>query len=335
MSGGILKSLRLDSDAPTPADPELRYSVVFNPIAGRGRAGVIADSVQALLQRQGHTVKLAASMRAGHIAELAAESAAAAMDRVLVLGGDGSLREAAAGLLDCGGKLPELGILPFGTGNVVARELGLPLDPLAAAVKMEASESVAFDVGSVQCDEQAPEVFLAMLGIGYDAAVAERIGRSRASTFGGAVYKRSASLLYGAAGLRELFSFGAPRFSVAAGGSNVAASAAAAVLSNTETYGKGMAMSPGASATDGLFHLHLRTSSFPLVGAAALTAAQWRKEAPRWAVRQSTGEAFEFTASSQEKPIVWQLDGDPMGTARKIVATLRPGALRLIGGIAS
>ena len=312
-----------------------RYSVVFNPIAGRGRSGVVASSVQKFLEDKGHAVDLAASQRAGHVAELAAASTA---DRVLVLGGDGSLREAAGGLMgrakkQPGSDLPELGILPFGTGNVVARELGLPLDPLAAAVKMEASDATAFDVGWAECDGREPEVFLAMLGIGYDAAVAGRIGRSRAGAVGGAIYKSSAGLLYGAAGLRELFAVRAPRFRVSEGGSLVTESAAAAVLSNTETYGKGMAMSPGASAADGQFDLHLRTSASPLAAAAALTAAQFRRHAPKWAVRQKTGKSFEFEAVNSAAPLLWQLDGDPLGIAQKISVTMQPGAIRLIGAL--
>jgi diacylglycerol kinase family enzyme len=308
----------------------VRYSVLFNPIAGRGQAGSVAESVQRQLEGGGHRVELQASERAGHIAELA-EGASA--DRVLVLGGDGSLREAAGGLLRRGGDLPELGILPFGTGNVVARELGLPLDPLAAAVTMEASEAVAFDVGWAQCDDAEPQAFLAMLGIGYDAAVAGRIGRSRATALGGAVYKRSAGVLYGAAGLRELFALKVPRFQVTTGDQSIMVSAAAAVLSNTETYGKGMAMSPGANAADGLFHLHLRSSAAPWTGAAALVAAQFRRSAPGWAVSQSTGNAFEFAALDRAVPMLWQLDGDPLGPVRRIVATMQPRALRLIGAL--
>lgn len=106
--------------------------MLFNPIAGRGRAVQVASSVVARLKALGHGAEERRSERAGHIRVLAAE-VAGEVDRVLVLGGDGSLREAAAGLLELDPSArPELGVLPFGTGNVVARELGLPLDPEVA-----------------------------------------------------------------------------------------------------------------------------------------------------------------------------------------------------------
>ncbi|WP_419190366.1 diacylglycerol/lipid kinase family protein [Saltatorellus ferox] len=310
----------------------VRYTVVYNPIAGSGRSVGVAASVGAMLEARGHSVELRASERAGHIAELSASSGA---DRFLVLGGDGSLREAAAGLLArSSGPQPELGILPFGTGNVVARELGLPLDPVRAAEVMEASFAVAFDVGWATADGREPEVFLAMLGIGYDAAVAARIGRSRATRFGGALYKRSAASLYALAGVRELLALSPPRFRVTLDGSSAGERAVAAVLSNTETYGKGMSMSPGASAADGLFDLHLRSSASPLVEAVALTSAQLRWRGPTWACQRSQGRAVVFTSVLAERPFAWQLDGDPMGLAREITVTLQPAALRLIGALA-
>lgn len=309
------------------------YTVVFNPIAGSGRSVDVAAQVGAMLEARGHSVELRASERVGHIAELCASSVA---DRFLVLGGDGSLREAAAGLLGRTGEQsqPELGILPFGTGNVVARELGLPLDPVRAAEVMEASSSVPFDVGWAETPGREPEVFLAMLGLGYDAAVAARIGRSRATRFGGAVYKRSAASLYAAAGARELLALSPPRFRVALDGVPVSGGAVAAVLSNTETYGKGMAMSPGARADDGLFDLHLRSSASPLVEALALTAAQLRRRGPAWVCQRHRGRVAVFAAVQEDRPFAWQVDGDPMGLAREVSVRIQPSAVRLIGTLA-
>ncbi|MFT6109330.1 MAG: diacylglycerol kinase (ATP) [Planctomycetota bacterium] len=308
----------------------VRYSVIYNPVAGSGRSVGVAATVGEMLEARGHSVELMASERPGHIAALSAQTDA---DRVLVLGGDGSLREAAAGLLSRTGSLPELGILPFGTGNVVARELGLPLNPERAAEVMERSAAVAFDVGWASVEGQSPEVFLAMLGVGYDAAVAMRIGKARATRLGGALYKRSAGALYAAAGLRELCALSPPRFRVSMDGEEVGARAVAAVLSNTETYGKGMAMSPGASAADGLFDLHLRSSASPLVEAVALASAQFRRSGPAWACQRSQGRGAVLTAIDPSRPVAWQLDGDPLGAADEITVTMQAGALRLIGAL--
>ena len=71
--------------------------MLFNPIAGRGRAVQVAGAVCARLTALGHEATEQRSERAGHI-EALAEELADRVDRVLVLGGDGSLREAAAGL---------------------------------------------------------------------------------------------------------------------------------------------------------------------------------------------------------------------------------------------
>lgn len=315
----------------------LRYVVVYNPIAGQGRANKVAVEVQALLDSQGHTVEPRVSERPGHIADLAAELVPkGSCDRLLVLGGDGSLREAAAGLLRSGASetsLPELGILPFGTGNVVARELGLPLDPLAAASTIESSGAVPYDVGWATADGGAPEPFLAMLGVGFDASITRRIGAARATRIGGAVYRRSAPLLYGASGLAELVSLRPARFSVSLDGAEISPRACAAILSNTETYGRGMAISPGASASDGILDLYVRSSAAPWASTASLIAAQLRREGPGWAGARARGVHARFESGANGN-LPWQLDGDPMSPARRVDVSVTPSALRLVGCLA-
>lgn len=337
-----------------PGGTALRYVVVYNPIAGQGRATKVAVEVQALLESKGHVVEARASERAGHIAQMAGQMAAegagahagahseahsgtrsgeGSPDRLLVLGGDGSLREAAAGLLGGGAEgptLPELGILPFGTGNVVARELGLPLDPLRAASTIEASGSVPYDVGWAAPDGGAAQPFLAMIGVGFDASITRRIGEARATRLGGAVYRRSAALLYGASGLAELASLRPARFSVSLDGADVSSRACAAVLSNAETYGRGMAVSPGASPGDGVLDLYVRSSATPWAGAASLIAAQLRRTGPEWVAIRARGVRARFEAAAHGK-LPWQLDGDPMEPAGFVDVSVAPRALRLIG----
>ncbi|MEM8710516.1 MAG: diacylglycerol kinase family protein [Planctomycetota bacterium] len=320
----------------------MRYVVVYNPVAGQGRATKVTVQVQALLESKGHAVEARASERAGHIAQMGAELAKematqpAPAGRLLVLGGDGSLREAAAGLLGAGvsdASLPELGILPFGTGNVVARELGLPLEPLKAASAIEASASVPFDVGWATPDGGAAEPFLAMIGAGFDASITRRIGAARNTRIGGAIYRRSAGLLYGVSGLAELASLRPARFSVVAGDDEITSSACAAVLSNTETYGRGMSVSPGASPSDGVLDLFVRTSATPWAGVASLVSAQLRREGPGWVAARARATRATLLAASSSGNFPWQLDGDPMPPAARVEVSVAPGALRLVGDL--
>jgi len=307
--------------------------VLFNPIAGRGRAVQVAGSVGARLQVLGHESFERRSEHAGHIRELAAQ-VAEEVDRVLVLGGDGSLREAAAGLLELDASArPALGVLPFGTGNVVARELGLPLDPVAAIDVIAAAGAVDWDVGLARADGGAEEVFLAMAGFGFDAGISARIDAARGSRLGARWYRWSASSLYGWCGMRELLRLAPPRFEVSVEGDLVASRAVSAVVSNTRTYGKSMWLSPGARPDDGRLDVHVRERANPLVGAAVLALAQLQRPRSRSLAVDAPGGRARVGSLTGGPPVAWQLDGDRMDAAREIELELAAGALRVIGNV--
>lgn len=173
----------------------------------------------------------------GDATRLAAQAAAAGADLVLALGGDGTVREAAAGLL--GGEVP-LGILPGGTTNVLAHALELPADPRAAARLAATIRPRRVDVG--RC---AGRPFLMMASAGFDSFLLERLDPRLKRSFG--------RLGIVAQGLAELPRYAWPRLELAADGEPVEASFAA--VCNIPFYGGTFAMAPGACCDDGRLDL--------------------------------------------------------------------------------
>lgn len=118
-----------------------------------------------------HDVTLAETSRRGHATRLAQSAARDHYDLVVVLGGDGTLNEAANGLA---GSTTALGVLPGGSTNVFARILGLPDDSVnAAGVLLD-----AIDAGSIRrigLGSVEGRYFLFHCGIGFDAAVVEQV----------------------------------------------------------------------------------------------------------------------------------------------------------------
>lgn len=146
----------------TPHGAE-RALLILNPRAGRGRALDKLPEIRDALRWFGGDIKVVETEEPGHATALASDAVARRAAVVFGLGGDGLLREIAAGTV---GSDTALGVLPAGTANVVAITLGLPLDPVRAARALARARPVRMDVGLT-----GDEVFLMVASAGFDAAV--------------------------------------------------------------------------------------------------------------------------------------------------------------------
>ncbi len=172
--------------------------VVLNPASGRGLGRKLRPRIERALLAAGVAYDLVETSGPGHAVTLGREAAAAGVGRLICAGGDGTLHEAANGLLQGprapdGATGPALGAIPIGTGNDFAKLLGVfKLPPEAAAARMAAAEQRIFDVGEV-----IGEYFTNSLGIGFDAEVvrqADKLTRLRGlAVYLVAVYKTFAT----------------------------------------------------------------------------------------------------------------------------------------------
>jgi diacylglycerol kinase family enzyme len=206
--------------------------LIYNPAAGRRRHRGRLGALVAALAAGGWRAEPAATAGPGDATRLAAAAAAGGAEAVFVYAGDGTVREAAAGLL--GGAVP-VGILPGGTANVLAHALGLPPRPLAAARAHARSERRLFDVG--RCGATP---FLMMASAGLDAAVVAR--QPGLKTWLG----RAGILLQG---LAELWRYRYPPLALTADGRPLVPATLAAVC-NIPFYGGRFAIAPAARWDD-------------------------------------------------------------------------------------
>jgi diacylglycerol kinase (ATP) len=138
--------------------------IIGNPNSGRAGDEGYLEYFAKILRSSGLSVRVLNTEHPNHATELAA----LAGDRLIVAaGGDGTVNEVLNGL----SSGATLGILPLGTANVLARELGLPLDAEAACRRIVEGEVSRVDFG-VATDENGTERrFACMAGIGFDAKV--------------------------------------------------------------------------------------------------------------------------------------------------------------------
>lgn len=145
--------------------------VILNPAAGHGRSARFREDVLRAAEAQWGDVKLALTEGPGHATALARDSADGTL-RVIAVGGDGTVHEAANGLLSRGGRvIPALGVVPVGTGNDFAKmTYTARVAPRAAIAALAAGTTRRFDVGLAW-----GEYFVNSLGVGLDADVARRV----------------------------------------------------------------------------------------------------------------------------------------------------------------
>lgn len=213
---------------------------IINPISGAGAdpnaAKRRAELIEAAARARGVEAAITLTERAGHAAELGREALARGASSVIVWGGDGTFNEAAGALV--GTPVP-LGLIPAGSGNGLARALGMPWDPAAAI-------AVAFDgrPRTIDAGRMAGRFFFNIAGVGFDARVAALFNRRAKGTRGGWPYI--------AIGLREGCRYCALDYDVRLDGDAHRYRALLIAFANGREYGLGARIAPDARLDDGL-----------------------------------------------------------------------------------
>jgi diacylglycerol kinase (ATP) len=216
--------------------PEQRVAVIANPASGRGAGAVRLRSALEILRARGIHPRALPTERPGHAIELARTAAAEGADLVIALGGDGTVRDVVEGLGD--GDLA-LGIVPGGTGNDLARSLGIPRE-------LEPALRTAVEGGERRLDVWlwSDTPFLNVVGLGLDAAVARAVNERFRRLKGTAAYV--AALAATLPGFRPF------ALSLQWPEGEWSGRAWLAAFANARCYGGGMQIAPAAVPDDGL-----------------------------------------------------------------------------------
>lgn len=146
-------------------NPAILFLFIINPVSGTTRKHNIAEMIYRTLKVDRSRIKIVLTRYAGHGREIAAEAAQECIPYVISVGGDGTMNEIASSLLH---TKTSLGIIPMGSGNGLARHLGIPLDPIKAIELMNDFSIQTIDSGNI-----SGIPFFCTAGIGLDAHVAK------------------------------------------------------------------------------------------------------------------------------------------------------------------
>jgi diacylglycerol kinase (ATP) len=146
---------------------------IVNPVAGKGKGYHILSRLVRALEKSGVISDLIQTDEPGHATTLASQAAADGYERVIAVGGDGTVNEILNGLMQvsAGGKKAILGVIPAGSGNDFAAGLDIPLDIELAAERLRTGAPQTIDVGRLILDGEKDTYFANALGMGLDAEV--------------------------------------------------------------------------------------------------------------------------------------------------------------------
>jgi diacylglycerol kinase (ATP) len=225
--------------------------LIFNPAAGRARSlhnGTV-ERVRRVLANHKIDTELAATDGPGSATELARRAVRERKQLVIVCGGDGTLNEVVNGL--AGSSIP-LALLPSGTANVFAKELGLPWNIEQAASLIRNSRLHRIALGHVTAAEMnSGRYFLSLAGAGPDGAMVRAVNQT--------LKERTGTGAFWVEGFRQLGIYRFPRFRVAL--QNETAEATLLVVGRTKHYGGPLQITTGADLYGNDFELMLCTTS--------------------------------------------------------------------------
>jgi diacylglycerol kinase (ATP) len=289
-------------------------AIIINPISGRagpaaGRAR--AELASATINRHGEPADVFVTERPGHARDLAKAAVARGVRLVMAWGGDGTINEIVGALAFS--QVP-IGIVPAGSGNGLARELGVARRPEQAIADALAARPRAIDIG-----ELGGRLFVNVAGIGFDAYVASRFGEPGNRRRGFAKYAEIT--------LRALVTYQTARYVIATATGVTNPRALLVTIANSAQFGNGARIAPGARVDDGVLDLVIV------------------EERSRWQTIWQLPRLFNGTAdriasrSTQridqatiecDQPMVFHVDGEAVRGGTRLTARVHPGALQIV-----
>lgn len=229
------------------------------------------------------------------------------VDLLLVAGGDGTVRTACAELAESG--IP-IAILPIGTGNLLARNLGVPLDLADALDVAFDGNAQPVDIVQLRADDREPDHSMVMAGMGLDARIMSETNTDLKKVVGPAAYVMTGLATLNSAPFRAAITLD--------GGAPVERTPALALVANVGNVQGQIALVPDALPDDGLLDLMLASpesvGDWGAIATRVLTRAADHPNVERAQVRKLVIETPE--------PIAYQIDGDTIGECRRLEASV-------------
>lgn len=285
---------------------------IINPNAGTQNKRRIPKLIDKQLDKEQWLSDIVFTEYKGHATELAKHYAEMGFDAVVAVGGDGTVNEVASGLRD---TKTALGIIPIGSGNGLARHLGVPLRVPNAIDMINHSEAISCDYGLVN-----DQPFFATCGSGFDAFISEefqKAGKRGLKTYIEQIFK-------------TIFTYKPEHNRVLVGSEEEEVFNGEAFLitiANCNQWGNAAMIAPKASVQDGKMDITIVTP-FPLILAPGLALKLFTKTVDK-GMYVNVINAKEATLI-RENDNPFHLDGDPVEMSKDLHIRIVEDGLRVL-----
>jgi YegS/Rv2252/BmrU family lipid kinase len=291
----------------------MSVAIIINPVSGGARpetARARAELAIGAVERHGDRPEVFVTERPGHARDLARAALARGMRLVLAWGGDGTINEIASTLAF--GDVP-LGIIPAGSGNGLATELGISRRPEQAIARALAAEARLIDVGELE-----GRLFVNTAGVGMDAHVAAQFNAADNLRRGFVGYARLTG--------RALRSYEPRRYRITTRAGQLDTRALILAIANAPQWGNGARIAPDARVDDGLLDLVVfeeRSRFHTLCQLPRLFNGTVAR------IPGCTISRVQQLTIESDEPMTFHVDGEPGQGGTTLRARVHPNALRV------
>ena len=283
--------------------------VIINPISGAAHRDYMPEIVNRNLDSERFDVYVRFTQGPGHATEMAKKAIEHQFDGVIAIGGDGTINETASALIN---SPTALGIVPCGSGNGLARHLGIPLIPERALKIINDWHTDSLDYCTVN---DIP--FFCTCGVGFDATVSEKF----------AAAKRRGPISYAKNAIIEYLNYRSQESVIKTHDSDIAVKEFVIACGNASQYGNNAYIAPRASMQDGLIDVTIirpfNPIETPIIGIQLFT---------RQIDKNTNIQSFrtrELTIS-RPKAAIMHVDGEPLMMEADLHIKCHPSGINII-----
>jgi YegS/Rv2252/BmrU family lipid kinase len=287
-----------------------KVTIIINPVSGTISKNKIPRLANEILHSQSFQTEIVYTQQPRHASQITQEALDKNVDYIVAAGGDGTVNEVARAMIHTSASL---GIIPVGSGNGLARDLGIPMDIRKAIEIIAKGHNLTIDYGKVN-----EHIFFCTCGVGFDAIVSEKFSEG----------KRRGSISYAKNAIAEYLKFKPDIYEITLeNGTTLREKAFLITCANASQYGNNAYIAPQADKRDGLMDIVVLAPINPFdVGPLAIQLFTKQIDHNQRVSHYRSRKAI--IKRSQAGPL--HVDGEPLQAGTEIFLEIIPEGLRVI-----